>query len=161
MLTKDFRNDDVETAEAGSAPPAVALIREHLDVVLASDEFSLSRRASELLQHLVERALAGDSASLKERLLGVEIFHRRSDYNTGTDAIVRVTANDVRRRLAQFYSRHHDHPLRISLPLGSYVPDFIAATVREPDSALAGGVHIASGASPHPEALTGIRLDSR
>ena len=153
MLTKDFRNDDVETAEAGSAPPAVALIREHLDVVLASDEFSLSRRASELLQHLVERALAGDSASLKERLLGVEIFHRRSDYNTGTDAIVRVTANDVRRRLAQFYSRHHDHPLRISLPLGSYVPDFIAATVREPDSALAGGVHISSGASPHTELL--------
>src|ERR1700760_765716 len=132
MLTKAVGGDEVEPAEAGGAPPDVALIREHLDVVLASDEFSSSRRASELLQHLVERALAGDSSSLKERLLGVEIFHRRSDYNTGTDSIVRVTANDVRRRLAQFYSRHPEQPLRISLPLGSYVPDFIAAAVREP-----------------------------
>jgi hypothetical protein len=147
VLTRDYGKDEVETAEAGSAPAAVALIREHLDVVLASDEFSSSRRASELLQHLVERALAGDSSSLKERLLGVEIFHRRSDYNTGTDAIVRVTANDVRRRLAQFYSRHHDQSLRISLPLGSYVPDFIAASPREPDSAVA-GVHISTGALP-------------
>jgi hypothetical protein len=152
VLTKDFRNDEVETAEGGSVPPAAALIREHLDVVLASDEFSSSRRASELLQHLVERALAGDSSSLKERLLGVEIFHRRSDYNTGTDSIVRVTANDVRRRLAQFYSRHPEQPLRISLPLGSYVPDFIAA-VREPDSTLAGGVHLSSTALPHVELL--------
>lgn len=153
MLTKDFRHDEVDAAEAGTASPDVALIREHLDVVLASDEFSSSRRASELLQHLVERALTGDSASLKERLLGVEIFHRRSDYNTSTDAIVRVTANDVRRRLAQFYSRHPDQPLRISLPLGSYVPDFIAAPVREPDSALASAVHISSGTLPHPELL--------
>jgi hypothetical protein len=151
MLTKDFRHDEVETAEAGTAAPEVALIREHLDVVLASDEFSSSRRASELLQHLVERALSGDPASLKERLLGVEIFHRRSDYNTSTDAIVRVTANDVRRRLTQFYSRHPNQPLRISLPLGSYVPDFIAAPVREPQSALASAVHISSSILPPPE----------
>ena len=155
MLTKAYRHDEVDPAEAGNGPPDVVLIREHLDVVLASDEFSSSRRASELLQHLVERSLAGDSGSLKERLLGVEIFHRRSDYNTSTDAIVRVTANDVRRRLAQFYSRHPDQPLRISLPLGSYVPDFIAATVRDPDSALAGGVHISSGVLSHSELLPG------
>ena len=83
----------------------------------------------------------------------MEIFHRRSDYNTGTDAIVRVTANDVRRRLAQFYSRHPDQRLRISLPLGSYIPDFIAATAREPDSTVASGVHISSGALPHAELL--------
>ncbi len=118
-------------------------------MVLASDEFSSSRRASELLQHLVVRALAGDNSSLKERLLGVEIFHRRSDYDTSTDAIVRVTANDVRRRLAGFYSRHHDLSLRISLPLGSYVPDFIA-TSREPVSPLAGNVRT-SGALLHSE----------
>jgi hypothetical protein len=158
MLTKDYRHDEIDAAEAGNVPPEVAQIREHLDVVLASDEFSSSRRASELLQHLVERSLAGDSASLKERLLGVEIFHRRSDYNTSTDAIVRVTANDVRRRLAQFYSRHPDQPLRISLPLGSYIPDFITATVREPSSALAGGVHISSPLL-HPELLPAADLE--
>jgi hypothetical protein len=152
MLTKEFRHHEVDATEAGIAPPEVAQIREHLDVVLASDEFSSSRRASELLKHLVERALAGDAGSLKERLLGMEIFHRRSDYNTSTDAIVRVTANDVRRRLAQFYSRHPDQPLRISLPLGSYVPDFVSVTIREPGPALA-GVHISDGVVLHPETL--------
>ena len=84
----------------------------------------------------------------------MEIFHRRSDYNTSTDAIVRVTANDVRRRLAQFYSRHPDQPLRISLPLGSYVPDFVSVTIREPDPTLP-SVHISSGLVPHPEILPG------
>ena len=106
-------------------------IRQHLDMILAGDEFSSSRRSSELLRHIVERALAGDTQSLKERLLGVDIFLRRSDYDTSTDAIVRVTASDVRRRLANFYSEHAAASMRISLPLGSYVPDFIPLVARE------------------------------
>jgi len=138
MMTKPDQREQTETPEDGPVAPPDAEVREQLDIILASDEFSSSRRASELLQHLVERALMGDTASLKERLLGIDIFHRRSDYNTSTDAIVRVTANDVRRRLAQFYSRHPVQPLRISLPLGSYIPDFIAATASAPHSTLAG-----------------------
>jgi len=153
MLTKDFLHDEVDAPEQANPSQDAAQINEHLDVVLASDEFSSSRRASELLQHLVKRALEGDTGSLKERLLGVEIFHRRSDYNTSTDAIVRVTANDVRRRLTQFYSRHPEQPLRISLPLGSYVPDFIRPARRETDAAIS-GAHITDAAVLHPEAAT-------
>lgn len=100
-------------------------IRTHLDTILASDEFSVSRRSSEILRHVVERYLDGEIESLKERLLGIEIFHRRSDYDTSTDSIVRVAANDVRRRLTKFYDDHPTEPIRILLPLGSYVPDFI------------------------------------
>src|ERR1700752_607086 len=131
MITKPDQREQTETPGDRPLAPAEAQVREQLDIILASDEFSSGRRASELLQHLVERALTGDTASLKERLLGIDIFPRRSDYNTSTDAIVRVTANDVRRRLAQFYSRHPVQPLRISLPLGSYVPDFILPPLRE------------------------------
>ena len=159
MLTKPYQREQTEMPEDEAVAPGDAKVREHLDIILASDEFSSSRRASELLRHLVERALAGDTASLKERLLGVDIFHRRSDYDTSTDAIVRVTANDVRRRLAQFYSRHPVQPLRISLPLGSYVPDFIAATVREPNSTLAGSVHISHSALPHAELLPAAHIE--
>ena len=153
MMTKPDQREQTETLEDGPVVPADAQVREQLDIILASDEFSSSRRASELLQHLVERALTGDTASLKERLLGIDIFRRRSDYNTSTDAIVRVTANDVRRRLAQFYSRHPVQPLRILLPLGSYIPDFIAATVSAPHSTLAGSVPISSSVPPHTELL--------
>jgi hypothetical protein len=159
MMTKPDQHEQTETPEGEAVAPADAQVREHLDIILASDEFSSSRRASELLQHLIERALTGDAASLKERLLGVDIFHRRSDYDTSTDAIVRVTANDVRRRLAQFYSRHPVHPLRISLPLGSYIPDFIVATVSAPHSTLAGGVPISSSALPHTELLPAAEIE--
>jgi hypothetical protein len=151
MLTKPYQREPTEMPEDEPIAPGDAQVREHLDIILASDEFSASRRASELLHHLVERALAGDTASLKERLLGVDIFHRRSDYDTSTDAIVRVTANDVRRRLAQFYSHHPDQPQRISLPLGSYIPDFITARVHEPTSTLAHTLQGSSNALPHAE----------
>ena len=124
-------HDVLSTDEVSSTRPSPEEIRQHLDTILAGDEFCSSRRSSELLRHIVERALAGDVESLKERLLGVEIFHRRSDYDTSTDAIVRVTASDVRHRLANFYSVHPSQPMRLSLPLGSYVPDFIPLAARE------------------------------
>src|SRR3984957_8054306 len=155
MMTKPDQREQTDTLEDGPVVPVDAQVREQLDVILASDEFSSSRRASELLQHLVERALTGDTASLKERLLGIDIFRRRSDYNTSTDAIVRVTANDVRRRLAQFYTRHPDQDLRISLPLGSYVPDFIRPPSHESEPVRSGIVAVAGTPVRHPEILPG------
>jgi hypothetical protein len=42
----------------------------------------------------------------------------------GEDAIVRVTASDVRKRLLQHYGQYGSaSPFRISLPLGSYIPE--------------------------------------
>lgn len=142
---------EAELTEVDSPALLDSQIREHLDVVLASDEFSSSRRASELLQHLVARALTGDTGSLKERLLGVEIFRRRSDYDTSTDSIVRVTANDVRRRLTQFYAKNPVQPLRILLPLGSYVPDFIVAPTDGTAPALSTRARIITGPSANHE----------
>jgi hypothetical protein len=158
MMTKPDHREQTEILDDGPVAPADAQVREHLDVILASDEFCSSRRASGLMQHLVERALTGDADSLKERLLGVDIFHRRSDYDTSTDSIVRVTANDVRRRLAQFYTRHPVQPVRISLPLGSYIPDFITTTVSAPHSTLPGSVFTSPSALAHTElrAVAGI-----
>jgi hypothetical protein len=135
---------DPSSAEVSSHQPLAEEIRQHLDTILAGEEFCSSRRSSELLRHIVERALAGDVESLKERLLGMDIFHRRSDYDTSSDAIVRVTASDVRRRLANFYTGHSVQPMRISLPLGSYLPDFIPLTVNEVSSGKANLEHIAA-----------------
>jgi hypothetical protein len=153
MLIRDHLRDEPDTTEVPQAQLSGEEIREHLDAVLAGDEFSSSRRTSEFLRHIVERALAGDTESLKERLLGIEIFHRRSDYNTGKDAIVRVTANDVRRRLAHFYTEHPAQPMRISLPLGSYVPDFIPLVSHEQIPITAKLEHPTDSASRDPDLL--------
>jgi hypothetical protein len=63
--------------------------------------------------------------ALKERTLGIEIFGRDADYDTASDPIVRVTAGEIRKRIAQYYQEPgHENELRVSLPSGSYVPQF-------------------------------------
>src|SRR3954453_7769423 len=100
----------------------------HLDSVLASPVFSLSHRSCQFLRYIVESSLADEKDLLKERVIGERIFGRRPDYDTGQDSIVRVKANEVRRRLAQYYDLHGDSQLRIDLPAGAYAPRFHAIT---------------------------------
>lgn len=103
-------------------------IRRELETVLDSPEFSGTHRGQMLLRYLVENALGSGVERLKERTIGVELFHRDVSYDTGQDAIVRVAANDIRKRLAAYY--HRTDParagsnVRISLAPGSYIPDF-------------------------------------
>ena len=60
-------------------------------------------------------------------MLGVELFGRSPTYDTGDDAIVRVTACDVRKRLNQFYVEFGaQSDFRIELPPGSYIPEIHA-----------------------------------
>ncbi|GGH05695.1 hypothetical protein GCM10011586_22350 [Silvibacterium dinghuense] len=70
-------------------------------------------------------------------MIGIEVFRRSSDYDTATDPIVRVTAGEIRKRLAQYYQEpDHHRELRIELPLGSYMPVFMepaASTGEEHD----------------------------
>jgi TolB-like protein/Tfp pilus assembly protein PilF len=109
----------------------IGLIREHLRQVLSSPEFAASKRAQEFLQLLIEHALADRTESLKERMIGAEMFGRPVDYDTANDAVVRVKATDVRRRLAQYYGTVTNPVVRIELPVGSYVPKFVWSTAEE------------------------------
>ena len=108
-------------------PPAPTAIREQLEQVLGSSLFRNSRRYPALLRHVVERALAGEPSCLKERSLGVEVFGREPAYDPGLDPVVRITAAEVRKRLAQYYQEPgHEGEIRIELPTGAYVPEFRA-----------------------------------
>src|SRR5579859_4493519 len=102
-----------------------AQVRDELRKILASEAFKGGKRAQDFLQLVVEHALAGRLDSLRERMLGVEMFGRPVDYDTANDAVVRVKASEVRKRLAQYYrSLDSPPPVRIDLPTGSYVPQF-------------------------------------
>jgi len=109
-----------------------------LSAIMASDSFSSSTRCRDFLEFVVRHALEGDYENLTERFLGVELFGRAVDYETSTDAIVRVRANDVRRRLGQYYaSRKSAPPVRIDLIAGGYIPEFHWRAEKTIDSALA------------------------
>jgi hypothetical protein len=93
-----------------------------LQEILRSAPFSSSRQCQNLLRYLVEKSGQGGEESLKERVIGVEVFGRSPDYNTGDDPIVRARVGEVRKRLAQYYlseeSRHAK--IKITIPSGSY-----------------------------------------
>jgi hypothetical protein len=98
-------------------------LEEHLNAVLEAEAFKGSHRSGKFLKYIVSRANAGDLDSLKERAIGIEVFGRPPGYDTSADAIVRVTASDVRKRLLQHYGRPGMvSEYRISLPVGSYIP---------------------------------------
>jgi hypothetical protein len=62
---------------------------------------------------------------LKERTLGVEVFGRPPDYDTNAEPVVRITAAEVRKRIAQYYHEAaKESEIQIGLPLGSYTPEF-------------------------------------
>jgi hypothetical protein len=95
-----------------------------LNRILESPQFRSSKRCSLFLRYVVERASEKQNECLKERALGIEVFERDPHYDTNQDPVVRTTAGEVRKRLAQYYLEpgHGEEP-RISLPAGSYVPE--------------------------------------
>jgi hypothetical protein len=106
-------------------PFSVEDIRIQVERILASAPFRSSRRCQALLRHIVERTLAGDTATLKERTLGIDVFGRPPDYDTNGDPVVRSTAGEIRKKLAQYYQdSQHSGGLRIELHPGSYIPEF-------------------------------------
>ncbi len=117
--------DSPGTKTEGFSSTAKVAIGEQLNRIVTSPYFSHSKRLPSFLRFVVEHTLAGDAETIKERTLGIEIFGRDPDYNTASDPIVRVTAAELRKRMAQYYQEHpHDEELRISLPSGSYIPEF-------------------------------------
>jgi hypothetical protein len=106
-------------------PIQEAAVRAELESILKSPHFSSSKRCQDLLEFVVNGALNQEFDSLTERFIGARVFGRPIEYETATDAIVRVRANDVRRRLSQ-YDLEQKKPsiVRITLTSGSYVPEF-------------------------------------
>lgn len=123
-------------------------ILQELHNIVGSPAFRTSKRSTEFLSYVVQHTVEGHNDSLKERSIGVDIFHRPLSYMTGDDPVVRVTATEVRRRLAQYYQKSaHAPKIRIELPVGSYIPEF----QWEPAEALAAPVE------PVPASRSSVR----
>jgi hypothetical protein len=127
-------------------------IQVQLERLLSDSHFSHSRRFPSFLRYIVKATINGQADLLKERTLGVEIFGKSADYDTALDPIVRVTAAEIRKRIAQYYQDPgHERELRIALPPGSYIPQFqlhAAAAIADPPSSVEAGWSNASAAAP-------------
>lgn len=111
------------------------LVQKELDSILASYHFRGSKRYPAMLKYVVGAALEGHAGDLKERTLGVEVFGRDPDYDTSADPVVRFSASEVRKRIAQYYHENGSNSqLQIEMPLGSYVPEFLLRGEGAPDA---------------------------
>jgi len=102
-----------------------AAVRAELEMMLMAPFFAQSNRCKSFLSYVVLETLSGNASQLKERTIGISVFGRANDYDTGETSIVRVTANEVRKRIGQYYRDSRVvHPIQIELPTGAYVPEF-------------------------------------
>jgi Malectin domain len=99
--------------------------RAELQAVLQSPVFVRSPTLAHLLSYLCEKTFAGEGDRIKEYSIGVDVLGRPDSFDQDVDSIVRVQANRLRKRLAEYYSREGaSHRMRITIPVGQYAPAF-------------------------------------
>ena len=100
-------------------------VREELSRILESSIFVQSDRLGRFLRYTVETTLAGDAETLKEYLIGTDVYERKPPYHPSVDSIVRSEARRLRSKLKEYYeSVGRNHSVFIYYRPGSYVPLF-------------------------------------
>lgn len=104
-------------------------VREHLAQILASPTFASSVRHQKFLTYVVEETLAGRSDRIKAYSIATCAFGRKEDFDPQTDSIVRIEAGRLRRQLEHYYYTEGKlDAIRIVIPKGTYVPQFLPAS---------------------------------
>jgi len=108
---------------------------ERVELGAVVDALGQSSRLAQLLQYIGEKHFAGENEQLNEYAIATEVFGRsKTAFDASEDAIARVEAHRLRKRLRDFYQGPgKDHALHISVPAGSYVPVFTRADSAPPD----------------------------
>lgn len=123
----------LETNVPVAPAPDDTAVREQVGRLLESSHFRTSKRCQSLLRYVAEAYLENHADRVKERTIGFEVFQRHPDYDTNQDSVVRTTAAEVRKKLAQYYlEAGHEHEIRVVLPQGSYLPEFRSVPVPAP-----------------------------
>lgn len=134
-------------------------VLDELDRISGSSPFVNASRSSTLLRFLVLEALEGRSERLKEYVLGVEALGRPEKFDPRLDPIARVEVSRLRNKLDLYYATLPGQPpVRISLPKGTYVPEFSVQNTPERQAHRAPRLTFYVAASVAGDFLAGIFL---
>jgi hypothetical protein len=101
--------------------------RAELDAILSSGIFGRAPHLVRFLTYICEQYFEGRADQIKEYTIGVEALGRGPDFDPKKDSIVRVEAHRLRRRLSEYYgAAGSGHAIRITIPNGQYIPQFVA-----------------------------------
>lgn len=107
-----------------------------LQRLLAWPEIARSPQLARFLSYIVEHKLNGKEQSIKAYSIAVDVFGRPPQFDPQADPIVRVQARRLRSLLKRYYQGDGQYePLRIVLPVGRYVPEFVAVETHRPPPA--------------------------
>ncbi|WP_258045501.1 tetratricopeptide repeat protein [Mesorhizobium sp. NBSH29] len=118
------------------------------------------------IQYLVDREQAGEADRLKGYSIAVDVFGKDEEFDPATDSVVRVQAGRLRDLLSHYYaSEGAAEKIRISVPRGSYVPEYEIRTLPQTESNLEpikfseerGGIGLVGIVGGHPVALQATR----
>ncbi len=108
------------SSELANDPRWEALLR-----ITQSDSLGKANRLCQFLIYIGERALTRRTDEITEQQIGVNVFNKSPTYNPSDDTIVRVTARQLRQRLAVYYQEEgHDAQVIVTIPRGGYIPVF-------------------------------------
>ncbi len=100
--------------------------RAELETLLASGAFARAPSLAQILTYVCGKYFQGQAEQIKEYNIAVEALNRPPDFNQKQDAIVRVEALRLRKRLQQNYEGEGaGHRIQILMPPGQYVPVFV------------------------------------
>src|ERR1700691_6572220 len=114
-------------------PSTVGLREEkaELEAVFASGIFNRAPGLAHMLNYVCTKYFEGQSDQVKEYNIAVEALGRPADFDQKRDSIVRVEAHRLRRRLSEYYDGEGaSHRIKIVLPSGQYVPQFLLTEPR-------------------------------
>jgi hypothetical protein len=112
----------LENGEMHALDPRWELVQR----VAASTGFRKAARVRDFLLYVCARALEQHTDEITEQQVGTHVFGRPADYNPGDDNVVRAQARVLRTKLEQYFAgvEGHAEPIVITIPKGTYVPEF-------------------------------------
>jgi len=132
-----------------------------LEHLLAWPEIARSQQLAKFLEYIVQRTLAGDEQSIKAYSIAVDVLGRSVDFDPQSDPIVRVQARRLRGLLDEYYRGPGiADPVRIGLPVGRYIPEFLSVDVPDcpDDDELAIEIDTAAEEAERPGAIGRVTL---
>ncbi len=112
---------------AGVVSIAPDRVRSHVARILASPDFAAAPQLAAFLRYIVDKKLSGEEDIIKAYTIATEALGRSQDFDAQNDPIVRVQARRLRQSLLLYYaSPGADLSLRVVLPVGGYVPEFVS-----------------------------------
>jgi len=106
--------------------PSAVIEEERRELEAVAAALGNSSRLLRLITYIGEKYFQGKTDKLHEYDIATEVFGRsKNTFNGGEDAIVRVEAHRLRKRLMEYYAGEgKNHPIHLSIPAGTYVPAF-------------------------------------